>query len=112
MKKISKSPLVIEVLGIQGLQKTLERSLDTLTKIQRALSEYLEKQRSLFPRFYFIGDEDLLEIIGNAQNIARLQKHFKKMFAGVNSLVIDAETSKLIVGIESREGEKVRIFWL
>ncbi|KOB77825.1 Dynein heavy chain [Operophtera brumata] len=34
--------------------------------------------------FYFVGDEDLLEIIGNSKNIARLQKHFKKMFAVEN----------------------------
>lgn len=36
---------------------------DNLAKVQKALGDYLEKQRSQFARFYFIGDEDLLEII-------------------------------------------------
>ena len=44
-------------------------------------------------RFYFVGDEDLLDIIGNSKNIAKLQKHFKKMFAGVNGLILNADES-------------------
>ena len=50
MKKVTKTPLVIEVLSIQGVQKTLERLAELLTKIQKALGEYLEKQRASFPR--------------------------------------------------------------
>ena len=61
---------------------------DLLAKIQKALGEYLERERASFPRFYFVGDEDLLEIIGNSKNIARLQKHFKKMFAGIASVLV------------------------
>jgi FkbM family methyltransferase len=34
------------------------------------------------PRFYFIGDEDLLEILGQAQNPAVIQTHLKKLFQG------------------------------
>ena len=79
MKKVSKSPMVIDVLNIQGIQRSLERLADLLAKIQKALGEYLERERASFPRFYFVGDEDLLEIIGNSKNIARLQKHFKKI---------------------------------
>lgn len=54
-----------------------------------------------------MGDEDLLEIIGNSKNIARLQKHFKKMFAGVAAIILN-EDNTVINGIASREGEEVR----
>lgn len=54
-----------------------------------------------------MGDEDLLEIIGNSKNIPRLQKHFKKMFAGVTAIILD-ETETVVKGIASREGEEVR----
>lgn len=53
-----------------------------------------------------MGDEDLLEIIGNSKNVARLQKHFKKMFAGVASIILN-EDNTIITGIASREGEEV-----
>ena len=53
-----------------------------------------------------MGDEDLLEIIGNSQNLLKLQKHFKKMFAGVSSIVLN-ENYTIILGLESKEGEQV-----
>ncbi|XP_050295050.1 dynein heavy chain, cytoplasmic isoform X2 [Anthonomus grandis grandis] len=106
MKKVSKSPMVMDVLNIPGVQRALERLADLLGKIQKALGEYLERERTSFPRFYFVGDEDLLEIIGNSKNIARLQKHFKKMFAGVASIILN-EDNTIITGIASREGEEV-----
>ena len=57
-------------------------------------------------RFYFVGDEDLLEIIGNSKSVPRLQKHFKKMFAGVAAVILNEDGTK-ILGISSREGEQV-----
>ncbi|KAI8505359.1 Cytoplasmic dynein 1 heavy chain 1 [Branchiostoma belcheri] len=106
MKKVAKAPLVLDILNIPGVQRLLERLADLLGKIQKALGEYLERERSSFPRFYFVGDEDLLEIIGNSKNVARLQKHFKKMFAGVNSIVLN-EDATLVKGLSSKEGEEV-----
>ena len=57
-------------------------------------------------RFYFVGDEDLLEIIGNSKSVPKLQKHFKKMFAGVASVIL-SEDGTQVLGISSREGEQV-----
>ena len=107
MRKVAKAPLVLDVLNIQGVQRALERLADLLGKIQKALGEYLERERASFPRFYFVGDEDLLEIIGNSKNVARLQKHFKKMFAGVHTIMLN-EDATLVNGICSKEGEDVR----
>ena len=106
MKKVSKSPMVMDVLNIPAVQRSLERLADLLGKIQKALGEYLERERSSFPRFYFVGDEDLLEIIGNSKNIPRLQKHFKKMFAGVSAILLNDENN-VVTGVASREGEEV-----
>lgn len=106
MKKVSKSPLIMDVLNITNVLRQLERLADLLCKIQKALGEYLERERASFPRFYFVGDEDLLEIIGNSKNIGRLQKHFKKMFAGVYALLLN-EDETFINGLASKEGEEV-----
>ena len=106
MKKVSKSPLVMDTINIPGILKSLERLADFLAKIQRALGEYLERERASFPRFYFVGDEDLLEIIGNSKNISKLQKHFKKMFAGIATVKL-SEDGNVIHGISSKEGEEV-----
>ncbi|KAL9108457.1 MAG: hypothetical protein Q9227_006791 [Pyrenula ochraceoflavens] len=105
MKKVYKSPLVLDVLGISGVQKSLERLAELLNKIQKALGEYLERERLSFPRFYFVGDEDLLEIIGNSNDTDRVAKHFKKMFAGLSGLKTDE--NNCILSITSKEGEEV-----
>ena len=105
LKKVQKSPFVLDVLNISGIQKSLERLLELLNKIQKALGEYLERERISFPRFYFVGDEDLLEIIGNSNDIVRISKHFRKMFAGLSGLLMDEESN--INGFTSKEGEEV-----
>ncbi|KAH7340377.1 dynein heavy chain protein 1 [Rhizoctonia solani] len=107
MKKVYKSPFILDVMNIAGVQKSLERLADLLTKIQKALGEYLERERASFPRFYFVGDEDLLEIIGNSKDIIRIMKHLKKMFAGISTMILDEDVTQ-IQGIASREGEEVR----
>jgi dynein heavy chain 1 len=106
MKKVYKSPFILDVLNIPGIQKSLERLADLLSKIQKALGEYLERERASFPRFYFVGDEDLLEIIGNSKDILRVVKHLKKMFAGLSTILLDDDLTE-IRGMASREGEEV-----
>lgn len=49
-------------------------------------------------------------MIGNSNNLLRLQKHFKKMFAGVHALIINEEDPMLIEGVQSKEGEQVKFF--
>ena len=104
LKKVYRSPQVLEVLNIPDVQRSVERLADLLNKIQKALGEYLEKERVAFPRFYFVGDEDLLEIIGNSNDTARIAKHLRKMFAGISGLVMDEESN--ILGLTSKEGEQ------
>ena len=55
-----------------------------------------------------MGDEDLLEIIGNSKNLPRLQKHLKKMFAGVTNILLDDDNNQ-VLGIGSKEGEEVGV---
>lgn len=107
MRQVSDKRRVIDVLDIPDVQRNLEWLADQLSATQKALGEYLERERSSFPRFYFVGDEDLLEIIGNSNNISRLQKHFKKMFSGVASIILNSD-STLIEGVCSREGEELK----
>mmetsp|Transcript_20729 Transcript_20729/g.31809 ORF Transcript_20729/g.31809 Transcript_20729/m.31809 type:complete len:610 (+) Transcript_20729:4009-5838(+) len=106
MKKVGQRPIVLDVMSIQSLSQNLERFSDMLSKIQKALGDYLEKQRQSFARFYFVGDEDLLEIIGNSKEIKMVQRHFPKMFAGITSSNFDNEGDRLN-GMYSREGEYV-----
>lgn len=59
-----------------------------MDSIQRALEQYLESKRHIFPRFYFISNDDLLEILGSAKHPDLIQRHIKKLFGNINSLKI------------------------
>lgn len=50
---------------------------------------FFQEKRHLFSRFYFLGDDDLLEILGQSTNPAVIQNHLKKLFQGIHSVQFD-----------------------
>ena len=62
----------------------------------------------MFPRFYFIGDDDLLEILGQSRNPLVIQSHLKKLFAGIHNVAFD-KTNTSITAMKSLEGECVEL---
>ncbi len=75
---------------LPGIRDKLPAMCSALDACQRALSEYLEDKRAAFPRFYFLGDDDLLEVLGQARDPAVMQAHLKKLFAGIHKVGDDA----------------------
>lgn len=102
MKKASRTSLALDILAIPNVQKSLQRLAELLAKVQKALGEYLDSERARFPRFYFVGDEDLLDMIGNGKDVVNLQKHLKKMFAGIHHVLLqdngDIKDKETVVG--------------
>ena len=49
MKRVAQKPLAVDLLQIDNLARQLERQDATMTLIQKALGEYLERQRQIFP---------------------------------------------------------------
>ena len=88
-------------MDLERFQKTRKEQVE---KIQKSLTEYLERQRQQFARFYFLGDGDLLEMIGNAKSIPTTIKHLTKIYAGISSLQYDETDVK---GMISKEAEEV-----
>ena len=113
MRRIASRPFAMEALNIDNLQRTLERLGNLMGVIQKALGEYLEKQRSDFSRFYFLGDDDLLEIIGNAGEPGKVLGHVGKMFAGIagarhdTSATLPEDVITRLDAMVSKDGEVV-----
>ena len=86
----------------------LKVMMEELELIQKSLDQYLEIKRTVFPRFYFISDEDLLDILGKSKEPEKVQKHFKKCFEGINELLIKREhgsNETFAVGAIARDKE-------
>eukprot|EP01083_Nonionella_stella_P177342 623003_1 len=82
-----------------SMQKALE-------KIQRSLNDYLETKRMAFPRFYFLSDDDLLSILGHSKQPNKIQKHIKKLFAGIHQLILKEGITWQAVGFKDRLNEQ------
>lgn len=65
---------------------------NTLEKIKKNLNQFLDNKRLSFPRFFFMPNEDLLEIIGQARDLVAVNKHINKMFEGIKELWCPAPT--------------------
>jgi dynein heavy chain 2 len=104
MLTLSRDPKLFTLVGdhvLPQLPSRLKDMTDQLDRCQKALTEFLEAKRSCMPRFYFIGDDDLLEILGQAKNPVVVQSHLKKLFQGIHKVVFNENNSKIVAMVSS-----------
>ncbi len=54
---------------LSGILELFQKANETLEKIQKNLEDYLETKRMAFPRFYFLSNDELLEILAQTKNV-------------------------------------------
>lgn len=96
---------VLRVCSYDQLLEKLTDSYNHLEQIQKELNNYLERKRERFARFYFLSNDDLLEILSQTKEPTAVQPHLRKVFENVNSIEFDS--SKKIHAMFSAEGEKI-----
>ncbi|XP_038570255.1 dynein heavy chain 6, axonemal isoform X1 [Micropterus salmoides] len=127
MAKVNKMPSALKAATQPDLLETFQHNNALLDEIQKCLEAYLESKRVIFPRFYFLSNDELLKILAQTRNPQAVQPHLRKCFdavtrlefallpeqsSGATGTALDAGEqemvySKDILNMVSPEGEKV-----
>uniref|UniRef100_A0A8C8RP36 Dynein axonemal heavy chain 6 n=1 Tax=Pelusios castaneus TaxID=367368 RepID=A0A8C8RP36_9SAUR len=111
MRKVNRLPNALRLL------ESFQNNNGLLDQIQKCLEAYLESKRVIFPRFYFLSNDELLEILAQTRNPQAVQPHLRKCFDSISKLEFammtptEGEQEKVftndILAMLSPEGERV-----
>ncbi|ETO22423.1 dynein heavy chain 7 [Reticulomyxa filosa] len=90
-----------------GRKETMFAHNQSLDKIEKSLEDYLETKRQVFPRFYFLSNDELLKTLADSKNPYNVLPHLRKCFDNIYSLNIINDKSYTIQSMVSSEGEVV-----
>ncbi|XP_022353638.1 dynein heavy chain 1, axonemal [Enhydra lutris kenyoni] len=107
MKNAYENREVISVCSDQRLLESLRDCNKLLDVVQKGLSDYLETKRGAFPRFYFLSDDELLEILSQTKDPTAVQPHLRKCFENIARLQFQKDLE--ITHMYSAEGEEVQL---
>ncbi|KAG7211515.1 hypothetical protein KM043_010782 [Ampulex compressa] len=122
MRRTAKISLAMTACTQPGLLELLTENNRSLDQVMKCLEAYLETKRIAFPRFFFLSNDELLEILAQTKNPHAVQRHLQKCFDAIHRLEFATATredesgqvketvlTNDILAMVSPEGEKVQL---
>ncbi|XP_072318696.1 dynein axonemal heavy chain 6 [Eucyclogobius newberryi] len=100
MSRVKKMPNALRAATQPHLLETFKSNNALLDEIHKCLEDYLESKRVIFPRFYFLSNDELLKILAQTRNPQAVQPHLRKCFDSIIRLEFALLTDDLDDAIE------------
>ncbi|XP_078069639.1 dynein axonemal heavy chain 6-like [Mustelus asterias] len=107
--KVQSNTNILKATTAAGVLELLQTTNANLEKILKCLEDYLEAKRISFPRFYFLSNSELLDILSQSKNPEAIRPHLAKCFENIRSLEIFKQATRppIVVMIKSAENENL-----
>ncbi|EFJ49499.1 flagellar inner dynein arm heavy chain 11 [Volvox carteri f. nagariensis] len=105
MRAVEKSPEVLSFTDTQHLLSDLQSCNMSFSIVERSLAAYLESKKLLFPRFFFLSNDELIEILSEAKEPLRIQPFAKKIIEAVKEFEFNA--AQEVTALISVEDERI-----
>jgi len=104
MQVAQDTPIVLLACNVDGRADLLEQLKRNLELCEKSLNQYLDTKKMAFPRFYFLSNVALLDLLSNGNNPQRVQTHMGDCFDNIIKLEFKSPDSKDAIGMYSKDG--------
>eukprot|EP00937_MAST-01D_sp_MAST-1D-sp2_P002818 g2818.t1 len=101
-------PNAVAVCTVGGRQETLQGLQAKLDVCERSLNNYLSVKKKSFPRFYFLSNTAVLQVLANGNNPPKIMPYLSDCFPDALSDLIRPEGSTtMAIEMVAKDGERI-----
>ena len=106
MHSTMKDPEIHSATAQSNLLALLKEANKSMEIIWHSLESYLDAKRQLFPRFFFLSNEEIFEIMSQIHDPSSIKPFLPKCFDRVDKLVFNSQRDQVLAMVNS-SGEKL-----
>ena len=91
LKEAGSTRNVMGACNADGLLLELEGLQTQLEMCKKSLADFLDGKRRQFPRFYFVSESDLLDILSNGSRPSKIVRHITKVLLATKTLILEGD---------------------
>eukprot|EP00903_Cladosiphon_okamuranus_P006208 g6103.t2 len=115
MKEAINVPMAVDACGVDGRAEGLKSMMQRLEMCQKSLNEYLDMKKKIFPRFYFVSNVALLDMLANGTNPPKIMPYLGDCYDSLANLTFitleDGTTSpKTVNEMVAKDREHLKMF--